>query len=509
MLQVLLDTNAFYGDRYAERPVAAAAWSGAAAGDFELAVAEVVVHELVKHFPRDLREAVEAVNSTLVKQHKPLASMGLRAPDEMDVDVAAVSADYERRLRERCSAPGCRVEPTPDLRPSELWAVHRRKPFKPNGHGLPDAALWLTALELAKEHNVVIVTNNSDDFGDGAGGINSELLDDMSSRGVRPGRIRILRDLYELQRAVVQPAAEAEARAQRLFANTATNSRLRKSVEHTLRGHSVDPGALELWVDLNDAPIVSAAELDPLSLVDVRETDDGHLLCRVEASGDFTVTVDIFRADYADAEANGIQMPPLDPDHNYVEGEFSFSGLVIAELFFDVRLTGVFADVDSVVALSHDEAAQRTLDGGGADALLSHLRSNMTDLPALTDYVPEEALRSSIDSVEVEALRPERVELDEVFRGDNDDWTLSLAVHAAADVTWVVSAPDPYDLAELASLAINMDDGVGILQGAGANEAVVLRLSGRYTNGLWQDIKYDTLVLDPGVGALRRGARTA
>jgi hypothetical protein len=508
MLQVLLDTNALHRDRYAERPVAAAAWNGAAAGDFELVVPEVVVLELVKHFPVDLHEAVDAVNQALVKQHKPLAAMGLRAPDEIDTDVVAVAADYERRLRERCAAPGCRVEPTPDLRPAALWAVHRRKPFKASGHGLPDAAIWLTALELAAEHEVVIVTNNSDDFGDGAG-INSQLLDDMASRGIRPGRIRLLRDLYELQRAVVQPAAEAEKRAERLFANPTTNSRFRRSVEHSLRGHSVEQDAIELWVDLDEAPVISVAELDPLTLIDVRETDDGHLLCRVEATGEFTATVDVFRADYVDADENGVQMPPFDPDHNYVEGEFSFDGRVVAELFFDVRLTGVFAEIDSVFALSHEEAAQRTLDSGGADELLGHLRSNMTDLPALMDYVPEETLRSSIDSVEVEAMRPERVELEEVFRGDGEDWTLSLAVQAAADVTWVVSAPDPHDLAEFASLAINMDDGVGVLQGAGANEAVILRLSGRYASGRWYDIKYDTLVLNPTVGALRRGTRTA
>ncbi len=507
MLQVVLDTNALFRDRYAERPVAAAAWNGAAAGDFELVIPEVVVQELAKHFPGDLRDAVESVNSALAKQHKPLASMGLEAPDEMDVDIAAISADYEPRLRERCTAAGCRIAPTPDLRPAELWAVHRRKPFKPNGHGLPDAALWLTALEIAADDDVVIVTNNTDDFGDGAGGISGDLLDDLPARGISPGRIRILRDLYELQRAVVKPAAEAEARAKRIFSNAGTNSRLKRSVEHALRGSSVEQESIELWVDLDDPPVISAADLDPLTLLDVRETEEGNLLCRVEATGDFIVTVDVFRADYVDAEENGIQMPSFDPDHNYFEGEFSFSGYVIAELFFDVRLTGVFADVDSVTALDQEEAAERALGNGGADELLRHLQDNLTDLPTLTGYVPEEALRSSIDSVELEALRPERVELEEVLNGEDDDWTLSVAVHATADVTWVVSAPDPYDLAEFAALAINMEDEIGSLQGAGANEPVVLHLSGRYADGSWQEIRYDMLVLEPSVGALRRRAR--
>jgi predicted nucleic acid-binding protein len=507
MLQVLLDTNALHGDRYAERPVATAAWNGAAAGDFQLVVPEVVVQELAKHFPADLRDAVDAVNTALVKQHKTLSAMGLRAPDEMKIDVAVVAGDYERRLRDRCTADGCRVEPTPDLRPADTWAVHRRKPFKDDGHGLPDAAIWLTALELAADHEVVVVTNNSDDFGDGAGGLHTELRGDMSIRGIPRDRIRLIRDLFDLQRAIVEPAAEATARAERLLSDATSGARLKRAVEQNLRGQPVDPGDIGLWVDLDEAPAIISTELDPLRLLDVRETEDGNLLCRIQTTGDFTVTLDVFRSDYVDAEESGVRMPAFDPDHNYVEGEYSFAGSVVAELFFDVRLTGVFTEIDSVVGLSQEEEAQRALDQGGASALLVQLQDYVAELPALLDYLPEEPLRSSIDSVEIGTLRPEQVELEEVFHGDSSDWTASLIVRAAADVTWVVSAPDAHDLADFASLAINAEDGLGVLQGSGDNEPVILRLSGRLSGSEWSDITVDTVALHPDVAARRRDDR--
>src|SRR4051812_27879353 len=114
-MKIAIDTNALEGDRYARRPVADAAWRGAAAGDFEIVIPEAVIRELVKHFPEVLSETLDELEAALKKRGRELRAFGHDAPPMPALDAARLSAEYEEALRARCSEPGCRIAANPDL----------------------------------------------------------------------------------------------------------------------------------------------------------------------------------------------------------------------------------------------------------------------------------------------------------------------------------------------------------------------------------------------------------
>jgi len=130
-------------------------------GEFELFVPEVVMQELDKHYATETKKAVKDVNQAIGEHRDELRRLGLESPPRIIRDEEKV-AGYRAALEERLKGAGAEILPVPgDLTPAVAWAVARRKPFKESGEGFPDAATWLSILELAvdrKPEEIVFVT---------------------------------------------------------------------------------------------------------------------------------------------------------------------------------------------------------------------------------------------------------------------------------------------------------------------------------------------------------------
>lgn len=503
-VQVVIDTNALEGDRYAQRPVADAAWRGAAAGDFQLVVPEAVVGELVKHFPTALQETLDELAAALKKRRRELHTFGIQAPEPPAIDVEVLCAGYEAALRARCSESGCRVEPTPDLGPALAWAIVRRKPFDSSGHGLPDAAIWLTVLDLAVNDDVILVTNNSKDFGK-PGQLRPELRKDLADRGVPEERVQVVEDLFALQREIVVPAAEASARIVRLLEDPTGGPRLTERLVDAVRQSNVEVRVVDFEFDLDQAPTIGDLEVDGFTVLDAQDLGGDEILVRLTARGDVLLELVVWRADYVEAEFEGVTLDPFDADAHTFDGEVWISAdLTIGAV---IRLNGTVeeATIDDFKRLPQQDEIQRRLERYAGDQLVEELRHARHSPSTVEGYRPPEPIASVVEEASIEDWRPDgAVRLDQVLERDADGVLLDIRVPATASITWVVGAPEPADLDRFADLAEGVEDGGGYLHDLATDEPVVLHVVARLSPDGWEDIEVEHVGLRPEVLEERR-----
>jgi PIN domain len=504
-VKIVLDTNALETDRYAKRALATQAWQGAAASDFEIVVPEAVILELVKHYLPELKATVEGLAAALKKRGREFDTFGLEAPAEPVVDVSALSEDYETQLRGRCSEPGCRIT-TPDLTPALSWAVNRRRPFDGNGHGLPDAAVWLTVLELAAQDYVVLVTNNSKDFG-APGHLAPELAKDLKERSIPADRVRIVSGMYDLQREIVAPAAEATARAARILEDPDTGAAVRERLINAVRESAVQ---LRLGFDLDENPTLAEFVPDGFVIEDARELDSGELLVRLSARGDGLLDMTVWRGEYVNAESDGVVLESFDADVNSFEGELWVSADVTIDAV--IRLDGTVeeATIDEFERLPAHDEIQRQLEGEAGERLLDELKSGGASIPHLSAYLPEEPIESSVEEARIETWEPDgSVQLEEISDYDADGVILDLRVDATASITWIVTAPVAGDLDRFGALAEGVEDGGGYLTDLVADEPISMDVTAQMgPGGRWQWVDVNAAYLKPAVRSRRAGDPT-
>jgi predicted nucleic acid-binding protein len=494
-VKIVLDTNALESDRYAKRPVAEAAWRGAAAGDFELIIPEAVIGELVKHFSTALQDTLDQLDAALKKRKRELDTFGLDAPERAPIDVPALSAAYEPALRARCSEAGCRVEPNPDLRPALDWAVSRRKPFDASGHGLPDAAIWLTVLELAADDDVIVVTRNSKDFGK-PGQLYPELRRDLSDRDIPEGRVRIVEDLFALRRDIVESAGEATSRIARLLEDPTTGPQLTERLVDAIRQSSIDPADAGLDFDVDEAPTLADLDVDGFAIVDAHELGDREILARLRTRGDAVLEMVVWRADYFDAEHDGVRLDPFDPEANAFDGELSISADVTIDAVIGLDGSVEEATIYDLERLPRHEEIQRRLDGHAGEQLVEELAHGGHALPPVSVYRPPEPIASAVEEATVEGWwRNGNIELEDILDRDPDGILLDIRVEASAAIRWIVSAPDAIDVERFRGIAEGVEDGGGYLHDAATDDPVVLHVTARLTPDGWEDVEIDDVTL--------------
>lgn len=502
---ILLDSNAFWADVYAEKPWLSAVLDGARHGDFEVVVPETVVRELVRQFPERLSEATRDANAAIGAAAKSLRRLGVRPPGIVEVDEDALANDYESRIRRRLSGPGCRIEPDPNnLGQAIDWAVDRRKPFKSSGEGLPDAAIWLTALGLASQgYPVLLVSTNTEDFGDGKSpaALAPELVEDLTAAGCLSSRVRLLTDVKQLVDEVVAPMAQAEARAERLIADVESAGRVRQALEEALLYAPIPQGDLRLGVDLDNDPQPIGLDIGTLELSSVREVDEGELLIRLRALCDLHLDMAVYKADFALADDDSpVSVSREDLNDHYFQGEAE----ILAWVTLDIQVDPLAEDVEvepvvEAERLSEEEVLELRLREGAGDPILEAIRdpANGGEM-SVSNYIPDIPLESRVDQALVETLRPTAVFVDTVEGRSQEGVRCALLVDCEGDVAWVVSAPSGIDSGRYPNLSENPDEG-GWISDVEEHVPLRLRLWATLTlTGEWVDLEPDEIVVPRG-----------
>lgn len=509
-LLIVLDTNMFRGDVHAMRRQMRAVLEGAAKGDFSLVLPEVVRQELVKQYPRRMKKVRKEVARAIGAHATELESLGLATPALTD-DEAVDAAGYEQQLKALFEGEGCRIAELPDLRPTVTWAVHRRKPFKESGEGLQDAAIWLTVLDLAPEdETVLLASTNIKDFGDGEDppGLAPDLREDLHERGLPRDRVRLITSLPDLVEQIVQPAAEADARADRLLADHESAARLHSAIERAVLYRPLPQRELRLGVDLDDDPQAIGLDIDEIQMLSARAVED-ELLIRARALLDVQISTAVFRADWYIAEGESALTVSGDLNDHYVEAEGDISVWADLEIVTNPLGNAVQVELGDVERLSDAEILQRRLDGDAGQQLVEPLASLLSRPKPVDYYVPPERdIEGPLQEAELTDLEVGSIALSDIDDYDEDGWTVTVVVRGSGDVRWLVTAPSPTDLVEHADLGEGDTAGGGWIADVAQGEPMTLLISGDLArDGSWSGVVLHEAVLSADELA-RREART-
>jgi hypothetical protein len=292
---VVLDTNVFRGDVYAQRSQLRAVFERAAGGAFTVMVPRVCVEELVRQCPLRL----QALGKDAKVISGTLQAFGIRPPAMPDTEGAI--AEYRGRLEARLSGEGREIAEYPeDAYLAAQWTAQRRKPIKDagsdEGKGAPDAIVWLTVLALAREHQVVLVTANSSDFAEpgDSSTLHPTLLSDLDERGVDRDRVELLPRLFEFIASHVTPAEDAKAQADALLEDPATLETLRAEISDAVQWYPVPDRQVEEWalgVDVEAAHLadVEVSDIDLVAVEQSREDLDLSLRVTCQARVDLMI----------------------------------------------------------------------------------------------------------------------------------------------------------------------------------------------------------------------------
>jgi hypothetical protein len=497
-LIVVLDTNIFHGDVHARLMRLSLVLDGAAHGDFEIVIPEVVVKELVHQFPTRVKAAVEEAHRSLGRIQREFRPLGLQGPAEVNVDIEGLVKSYEESLRQRFSGRHCRVAPTPDLSSSIEWAVAGRKPFKDSGVGIQDAAIWLTVVGLAAkgQDTVVLVTQNTADFADPGQTtrLAPEMLSDLRASGIPEDRVRFVHSLDDLIQDLITPLSSADRRAERIMADPLLVGRLRSAVASAIRERRVDPYDLDYDVDLLDWPRIVAGTLDQPVVFSIGAAEGDRLWMMIRAYGDVRLSATVQREladDVADMLSAEIGEGSIGDET--ISIEWATAIRVECAVTTDTDIDEPEVSIYALDLLTPPERLQRNLDSNGIGDLGLLLADSGHYPKPVRDYTPRASHGSPLDLAELVSFSLTEAVLDQMQ--DSDDVAL-LRAYGTGSVHWISTSPTPEAIAEFAPDA---EAPTAVLDEIADDEPI--EMSFRATpdpDGGWFDVEIVNVEYSPG-----------
>jgi len=252
-MDIVLDTNIYE----ANFSLTSAKWEALTAylhkTNDHLIIPYVVHHEVIAHYKADLKTAVKGLKQSasilsevaILPQHTELIGKVAAIPNRDDAWLDEQGGNYLKHINGKFGNVKLLDLPKLDLKPIIDRALRKESPFKENGVGLKDTALWESILHYAKTGNsnpLVFISNNSNDFGKGqlfdhlkeeakVRGINifyynsiedfiKEHFDTIKNINIEAGHI----DIFELQDLMEARLKGSHKEADRLFKANSTGN---------------------------------------------------------------------------------------------------------------------------------------------------------------------------------------------------------------------------------------------------------------------------------------------
>jgi hypothetical protein len=378
--------------------------------------------------------------------------------------------------RSRFAVSGCEIVHTPqDFDRALAWAVERRKPFKENGAGAPDAAIWLTALqEAANADRVLLVTANSSDFAakDNPARLDASLLSDITERGYPPERIEIVRSLAGAVKQVRDSLPLDELVSMSLLEG-ANGSEFLASVSESLARKPLPDFQLPFGVDLDEDAEIQSVDLTEAEVLSARDVGEDLLLVALSLRGVLTVEMFVYLPDWY-----GIEFDPrvrvIDPrwSDRYVlaEGEFDAYLAVEVTTSSDGRIHSV--ELVEVEPVTDEELLYERLDGEGISDVAQEAAMAAEGV-ALGEFSLSPRLEAPLESARITAVDAGTVALLDVLELDGTQGAV-VELTARADVQWTCAAPTGVDLQRFGDALVGELDSGAWLQGRADGQAVML-----------------------------------
>ena len=172
-----------------------------------LYIPELVIEEVASRFERAYDRRIQRVTDDVewLSRHLGLA---LPSPIVM-LDKRMKAGLFRNRLIERFNIPNCSIIGYPDTLHEDLVkrATARRKPFNQNGVGYRDSLIWETTLSLATrlDTQIVLLSENINDFGDEDKELHPDLIEDLSARELPRDKVILVSSLDDFVNAYIDP----------------------------------------------------------------------------------------------------------------------------------------------------------------------------------------------------------------------------------------------------------------------------------------------------------------
>jgi PIN domain len=313
---VVLDTNSFYGDPMLRGRHFRLLHTEQAKGTLQLVVPEAVRAELPRRYREQLQRAGTRASDALSR----LAALDVKTPklDLADPDVS--SEAYRLLLKARLNELGVLVPPLPDISVDALFklAIDERRPFRAGGKGFKDALIWQAVLSVAKDDDVMLISNDGD-FAESEKQpkvLHQHLRQDLMAAGLSSDRVRLFKDLKTFIDEHVPGSALILDRArQQLDTDTEWANALEDQLRMALAQFT--PGGLGTAVASRKAQIenvtLSDSRLDALGIDEAYDSDGQQWLdVTVQATMAFEFVTDPLSAEWlatekADIEIDAVQ----------------------------------------------------------------------------------------------------------------------------------------------------------------------------------------------------------
>jgi hypothetical protein len=347
---VVLDTNALWGDVYAEKQWAETLFRAAAEReDLQVWVPSVVVEELVRQFPDRMTELVGAAK----KMRNDASALGWSLPPLPDTDASI--AGYRDRLEERLRSPGIRLaEPPERAGLIAEWVALRRQPIPGDGTGTVDAQVWLTAAQAAADGHVALITNNHTDFcdPDNHSRLHETLRGDLDGWGIAESRIELFPRILDFNLRHVMPSLEATEAARGLLANSDSQGRLVSEIETAVSWFPLEAEEWPLGAEVDDATL-EVFDVGALRLVRADPGPRG-LSMTIEVYGTATLDLGLMKQDaYGLVEGSPIVVNDWDWNEWMVSAQAEVEGSMLVEVLYDEADFSV--SIDALEPLDNDQ----------------------------------------------------------------------------------------------------------------------------------------------------------
>lgn len=507
---VVLDSNAFHGDVHANRGLLRSILDAARADEeFELFVPEVVIQELDKHYAAETKKAVRDVNQAIGEHRDELRRLGLEAPPRIVRDDGKVGG-YRAALEERLKAAGGEILPVPsDLTAAVPWAVARRKPFKESGKGFPDAAIWLSILELAadrKPEKIVFVCKDGDFAASKkrADELAPDLAEDLVGRGCARDQVRLVPGIGSFADEIGVNFEPALIRAKELA--DAFEPMLIERLAFTRIAQ--DDLGLSVWLD--EDPWVESVYVQSIEIEGASELPGKRL--RIEATAELALllNLDVYRADFPFVEDDiPLFVTEVDFDQHYIEADLEVNVTIELEILTDMDATEVELELGDL-SLTDREEAYRALHGWRLEKLFTAVTPEIEGAE-IDGFVPEEAIESDVDEATLNNVADEEsARLLELVESDGTSLVCHLEVDVEAHLSWTSNSPTTFDADHFASLAVDEGSGAPILQGLDKCLLTVdLSATWDVETQTWHKLEINTIELLPAELKVRSERMTA
>jgi predicted nucleic acid-binding protein len=252
-----------------------AALYASAEGSITLCVPEVAVLEAVGWLKRELPARLERSR----RAASQFDHVGVRLDEYGDLDglAAQLESSFETYLRDRLS-----VIPIPDVDHRTLVdrAIRRTRPFNQAGSGYRDALIWENVCHFATERQVILVSDNSKDFGGGEDTLAADLLSDLERRDLAPESVMLSPSLLAVVKIYVPEATDARRLVERVLQGERARRQLEEEFADAFVTNEGVPLARtdHLHPLMLDATVESVSDLDNIELHGVKATGDATYL---------------------------------------------------------------------------------------------------------------------------------------------------------------------------------------------------------------------------------------